>query len=178
MFYWSKLFTSELKSGEEYGALKTAITINILDFVLFPDRQSYHAEIVSRFKDTNELFSDKFHIHFFELKKLSKSFDVKNRRELWLHFINADSKEEFDMIAGTNDKVMENAVNIIYDMSEDTRIRENARIREKALHDEASQLGAARREGRAEERAEILKQLRLFGMSEEEIKRFEESLKS
>lgn len=73
---------------------------------------------------------------------------------------------------------MESAVNIIYDMSEDTRIRENARIREKALHDEASQLGAARREGRAEERAEILKQLRLFGMSEEEIKRFEESLKS
>ncbi|MGN0586452.1 MAG: hypothetical protein ACI4JF_04125 [Oscillospiraceae bacterium] len=90
------------------------------------------------------------------------------------------------MIAGTNDKVMENAVNIIYDMSEDTRIRENARIREKALHDEASQMAAARREGiaegeargRAEERAEILRQMRLFGMSEEDIKRFEENLKS
>ncbi|MGN0586451.1 MAG: hypothetical protein ACI4JF_04120 [Oscillospiraceae bacterium] len=71
---------------------------------------------------------------------------------------------------------------IIYDMSEDTRIRENARIREKALHDEASQMKSAEArgivKGRAEERAEILRQMRLFGMSEEDIKRFEESLKS
>ncbi|MGN0682408.1 MAG: hypothetical protein ACI4JY_01915 [Oscillospiraceae bacterium] len=36
---------------------------------------------------------------------------------------------------------------IIYDMSEDTRIRELARLREKALHDEASALKQATEEG-------------------------------
>ena len=39
---------------------------------------------------------------------------------------------------------------VVYDMSEDTKIREIARLREKALHDEASALKHAREEGRKE----------------------------
>lgn len=46
MFYWAKLFTSELESGQNYTMLKPAITINILDFVMFPDREDYHTEVV------------------------------------------------------------------------------------------------------------------------------------
>ena len=44
------------------------------------------------------------------------------------------------------------AVMIIHEMSEDEKVQEIARIREKALHDEATALGHARREGRAEGR--------------------------
>lgn len=39
-------------------------------------------------------------------------------------------------------------VKITYDTSEETRIKEIARLREKALHDEASALKHAREEGR------------------------------
>ncbi|MBP0965952.1 MAG: Rpn family recombination-promoting nuclease/putative transposase [Oscillospiraceae bacterium] len=190
MFYWSKLFSSELEKGENYSELKQTITINILDFILFPDRTDYHAEAVTVFKDTNELFYDKFHIHFFELRKLGKKFNSNNRREMWLQFIRADSKEEFDMIAGTGDPAMKKAVNIIYDMSDNAKLREIARIREKALHDEASQMKAARDEGisigiaqgieqgisqgmekgRIERETEIISKLRAKGMSESEIK--------
>ena len=78
------------------------------------------------------------------------------------------------MIKNTEVPVMERAVNVIYDMSDDTRIREIARLREKAMHDEASALGNARREGieegRAEERAKIAESLRKSGMTEEQIK--------
>ena len=45
-------------------------------------------------------------------------------------------------------------VKVIYDMSDDTRIREIARLREKALHDEASAIKNAKMEGREEGRAE------------------------
>ena len=45
-------------------------------------------------------------------------------------------------------------VKFIYDMSEDTRIREIARLREKALHDEASAIKNAKMEGREEGRVE------------------------
>lgn len=173
MFYWSKLFTSELESGEYYGKLKQTVTVNILNFVLFPERSSYHAEVVTVLKDTNELFYDKFHIHFFELKKLSKRYNVNNRRELWLQFINAESEEDFDMLEKTNDPVMKKAVHIIYDMSEDTKLREIARLREKALHDEASLLNNARAEGRAEgeaaAKAALIANMRALGMSDEQI---------
>ena len=56
--------------------------------------------------------------------------------------------------------IMQKAVKVIYDMSEDTKIREVARLREKALHDEASALKNAKAEGIAE------------GMTEAEINTF------
>ena len=187
LFYWSKLYTSELKSGETYGQLKKTICINIINFNMF-DRNEYHTEIVTSIKDTGEIFSDKFSIHFFELKKVGKEVNPNNRRELWMQFLNASSEEEFEVLKQTNVPIMNKAVNIIYDLSEDTKIREMARLREKALHDEASALANAENKGiekgRAEGRAEgisigeenavnkMIKKMRKRGMSEEEIKEF------
>ena len=81
-------------------------------------------------------------------------------------------------------------MNVIYDMSEDTKIREIARLREKALHDEASALKNAKAEGMAEgievgmakgiekgmakgiakERADAISRMRALGFTEEQIK--------
>ena len=58
LFYWAKLYTSELKSGEDYGELKQTITINIINFNMF-DGTDYHTEIAAMIKGTNEVFSDK-----------------------------------------------------------------------------------------------------------------------
>ena len=58
---------------------------------------------------------------------------------------------------------------MIYDMSEDTRLREMARMREKALHDEASALKNAEEEGRQEEREEIIAKLKAHGLTDEQI---------
>ena len=189
LFYWAKLYTSELKSGETYGQLKKTICINIINFNMF-DRSDYHTEIVTSIKDTGEIFSDKFSIHFFELKKVGKKVNPNNRRELWMQFLNASSEEEFEVLKQTNVPIMNKAVNIIYDLSEDTKIREMARLREKALHDEASALANAKNEGKAEGRAEgisigeakgraegkaeaeadIIKKMKAYGMTEEQIK--------
>lgn len=84
------------------------------------------------------------------------------------------------MLKQTNVPIMNKAVNVIYDLSEDTRIREMARIREKALHDEASALANAKNEGRAEGKAEgrveernsLIEKMRKRGMSEDEIYEF------
>lgn len=54
------------------------------------------------------------------------------------------------MVEATSMPIIQKAVNVIYDMSEDTKIRELARLREKALHDEASALRQAWEEGIAE----------------------------
>ena len=120
-------------------------------------------------KGTNEVFSDKFSIHFFELKKISKH--PKTSREQWLQFINADSREDFEMVqATTNMPTIQKAVKVIYDMSEDTKIREIARLREKALHDEASALKHAEEKGIAKGRTEIIEKMKASGMTEEQIK--------
>ena len=74
---------------------------------------------------------------------------------------------------------------IIYDTSEETKIRERARLREKALHDEASAIKDAtnkgfakgREEGREEgiaigeerQRNAMIEKMRAMGMTEEQI---------
>ena len=59
-------------------------------------------------------------------------------------------------------------------LNADERVRQEALYREKRLHDEASALGSARREGkaegRAEERSKIADTMRKKGYTEEQIK--------
>lgn len=184
LFYWAKLFTSELKKGDEYFALKRAITINILDFVMF-DGDNYHTEVVPMIKESGKVFSDKMSLHFFELKKLGDKINVNDRKNLWFHFINANSKEEFDMLKETKVPEISEAVDVIIDMGKSRELREIARKREEELHERASMLGSARAEGIAEGiaqgilkgRAEgeasgidkMIEKLRLSGMTEEQI---------
>ena len=67
---------------------------------------------------------------------------------------------------------------VTYDMSEDTKIREIARLREKALHDEASALKNAKAEGleegmvkgRAEGEASVIAKIKAYGLTDEQIK--------
>ena len=102
-------------------------------------------------------------MNYFELKKISKN--EKKSGEKWLKLINADSEEDFEMVEATSMPIIQKAVKVIYDMSEDTRIRELARMREKALHDEASALRQAKEEGRAE----IIEKMKASGMTEKQI---------
>ena len=72
---------------------------------------------------------------------------------------------------------------VIYDMSEDTKIREIARLREKALHDEASALKNAKAEGMeeglakgeangiAKEKASVISRMRANGFTDEQIRK-------
>lgn len=89
------------------------------------------------------------------------------------------------MINQTDIPIMKKAVKVIYDMSEDTKIREVARLREKALHDEASALKNAKaegisigkaegisigkNEGKNEERANLIANMKALGMTDEQI---------
>lgn len=74
-----------------------------------------------------------------------------------MQFLNASSEEEFEVLKQTNVPIMNKAVNLIYDMSEDSKIREMARLREKALHDEASALANAKNEAELRKEKNLLK---------------------
>lgn len=62
--------------------------------------------------------------------------------------------------------IIQKAVKVIYDMSEDTKTRELARLREKALHDEASALKQAKDEGKSEGVAMVIEKMKANGMTE------------
>lgn len=65
--------------------------------------------------------------------------------------------------------IIHKAVKVIYDMSENTKTRELARLREKALHDEASALKQAKDEGKYEGVAMVIEKMKASGMTEAQI---------
>ena len=65
--------------------------------------------------------------------------------------------------------IIQKAVKVIYDMSEDTKTLELARLREKALHDETSALKQAKDEGKSEGVAMVIEKMKASGMTEAQI---------
>lgn len=149
LFYWSKLYSEELKAGDEYAELKQTICINIINFNLF-ECEDYHSHFKVMEKERQEVLTDKFAIHFFELKKLGKC--RRNRRmEDWLNLINAETEGDLMTIQqNTSIPEVQQTIVMLRRLSADEIVRQEAFYREKRLHDEASALGGARREGRAE----------------------------
>ena len=184
-YHWARLFTSDLKSGEDYGELKQCITINIVNFRMF-ECEGYHSSFSLREDARHEKLTDKCAIHFFELKKIKKKPNPNDRKELWMQLINAESEEELDMLNETRVPAIQKAVVVIKEMSADEKIQEAARQRETMLHDKATALRFAREEGmkegekkgreagREEERANIISKMRSMGLDEELIKALSE----
>ena len=177
LFYWAKLYSDDLDSGEDYSALSQTICVNIINFNLF-DCENYHSHFMLKEKERDEVMTDKLAIHFFELKKVGK-YKRNKRMEDWLTLINAET--EGDLMAlqqNTSIPEIQKTIVILREMSADEQIREEARRREKRLHDEATALNHARKEGIAEgeargreaERASIADTMRKNGFTEEQIK--------
>ena len=149
LFYWSKLYSDELGSGEDYGKLKQTICINIINFNLF-DCEDYHSHFKILENERGELLTDKFAIHFFELRKVNKC-RKSSRKEDWLKLIEQDT------------------IVMIRQLSADEKVRQEEKKKKKQLRDEASALNGARIEGRAEERNSLRMKWKARGLSDAEI---------
>ena len=81
LFYWAKIFSSDLAAGQPYANLNKTININILDFVLFPyeDTPDFHNCFkIKNMMYPNHLYSDDLEIHTIEIPKLEKiKIDLK-----------------------------------------------------------------------------------------------------
>lgn len=99
--------------------------------------------------------------------------------EDWLTLINAET--EGDLMAlqqSTSIPEIQKTIVILRELSADKQVHEKARRREKRLHDEATALNHARKEGLAEGRAEgrserdteLAEKWRKKGYTEEQIK--------
>ena len=150
LFYWAKLFTTMLESGEDYGMLKPAIAISVVDFSLFPERSEYQTDVVPVIEGTQAVYSDKMRLRFFELQKLcieNGNFSQHDLKYLWLCLFNAKSIKDLDMLRNTQHPDIVTACDMLQTLSEDEKARNTQWAREKELHDMASLIADGREEG-------------------------------
>jgi predicted transposase/invertase (TIGR01784 family) len=158
VFYTSKMITEQIKSGNDYHVIKPVVTILVADFVMFPDDTVYHHIFEMYDRKHNIILSDLTGVHILELPKLPQD-DDDTPVWTWVKFIKTVNEEELQMLAQRN-SMLNKAVAIRIELSQDERLRLLAEAREKARRDEADLLWGARQEGRKEERVRVITLLR------------------
>ena len=93
LYYWSKMYDSQLEKRGKYESLKRTICINVLDFSFLSD-DKFHSGY--RLKDikTNEELTDVMEIHFIELPKAKNTDTDNNILQAWVNFINNPGQTE------------------------------------------------------------------------------------
>ena len=158
LFYLAKMYTDQIRPGQDYTVFKKCVSISILDFVLFREDPEFYSCFHIREDSRQTLYTDKMEFHVLELPKLPPELkDGSSDILLWAKFINSERKEEFDMLA-TKNPYIGSAYEHLQVISQDREKRREYEAREKAIRDynqgilEAEQRG--REEGRAEGEAE------------------------
>ncbi|UTC64732.1 PD-(D/E)XK nuclease family transposase [Treponema sp. OMZ 788] len=103
IFYWAKMYTENLKTGEVYTKLPKCITINIVGEG-FNLNNLIHSEYNVVEKHLNDKLSDKLEIHFLNLAKIEEQENIeqdekKKKLYNWLKFIETDDREVRNMLA-------------------------------------------------------------------------------
>lgn len=150
LFYAAKMYTDQIEQGQKYDVLKKCVSISILDFKLFKSEPCFYSCFHIREDSRGFLYTDKMEFHVIELPKLPPELKEDcTDLELWAKFINAEQKEEFDMLAGMNPYI-DSAYKKLQIISQDEEKRMEYEAREKAVRDynqgmyEAEQRGEQR----------------------------------
>ena len=149
LYYLSRLYSEQLKQGDEYKKLNGAIGINILNFNLLSNDR-YHNRYLFKESETNEVFTDLMQIHIIELPKFKKEpSEIKEELESWVEFLKEPSAEVVEMLSKKVPEIIE-AFEVLKVVSSNEETRRDAEIRIKAMSDKASSLAGAKEEGREE----------------------------
>ena len=152
LYYWSRLYTSQLQEGMNYDKLAKTIGINILNFNCLPDKK-YHNRFRLLNVDTGVEFIDDMEIHVIELKKYEGDIEsVKTALDRWIVFLTRAHEFSRSKIPPTLAEVtsIARAIEILDTMGLSTDERAVYDGRLKWLRDEEMAIQTAHMRGKAE----------------------------
>lgn len=151
MFYWSKMYTSQVKPGDTYQTLKKCITINIVDFKCTPLPKLYSSYHLTE-DETGYRLTDILEVHFLEMSKLVDSEIPRDENDPvveWMEFLDAKSKGVIEMLTEKNQDIKK-AYDLLQIISKDEKARMLYEAREAELRDQLTRMESAENKGRAD----------------------------
>ena len=170
IFYWSKMYTSQIKPGETYDKLKKCVTINIVDFKCTPLKQLYSSYHLTEDK-TGYRLTDIIEVYFLEIPKL---FDDDIERDetdpivQWMQFLDGKSKGVMEMLAEKN-KNIKKAYDLLQIISKDEKARMLYEAQQAEVSDERTRLKSAEEKGSRDKAIRVAEKMLRRGDSIEEI---------
>ena len=147
LFYLSKMYTEQIQQGQKYDVFKKCVSISILNFILFPKESEFYSCFRIMEEKRHIIYTDKMEFHVLELPKLPEELKEEgNTLLLWAKFINAERKEEFEMLAEKNSYI-DHAYQQLQIISKDKEKRIEYEAREKAIRDHNQLMYEAKQKG-------------------------------
>lgn len=171
IYYLSRALAQQLDAGQDYGWLRPAIGIHLLDFALYDDEALAHqATWCFELRDQRKpgvRLGDELELHLVELPKARRlppgpgPYALDRPLSAWIDFFTHWQDEA--RMAELNEPAVRQALNRLQEISADEQTRQRAFIRARALSDERTARREERELGRAEGHAEGRAQGRLEG---------------
>ena len=152
LYYWSKLYSQQLKAGEDFDQLNKTISIHILNFNHFDEPDYHNIYHVLNAKTQKRSFED-LELHFVELKKFNKDLaHLTTALDRWTTFLSKAEQWERNFIPEELkiDPAIAKAAHALDTLSLDEEEREIYEAKLKWLRDESGTLRKVREEGREE----------------------------
>lgn len=113
-----------LNEGENYGDLKPAIHIGILDFTLFPEHPEFYSSYLMMNRKNYTVYSDKLCLSVLNLPQihLATQTDRDYCLDFWAALFQSTTWEDIKMIASKNEAIQE-AAETMYRLSQDEKVR-------------------------------------------------------
>lgn len=168
MFYWSKMYTGQIKPGDTYDKLKKCVTINIVDFKCTPIKKVYSSYHITEDK-TGYRLTDILEVHFLEIPKLFDCDIERNENDpivQWMEFLDAKSKGEMEMLAEKN-KDIKKAYDLLQVISKDEKARMLYEARQAEISDQKTRMKSAEEKGIVKKAIEDATNFLRLGVSEE-----------
>ena len=191
LYYWAKLYTEQLQSGDGYDRLYKAIGIHILNFVSVNQSERYHNVFDIREKTDNFAYFTNLELHTIELPKFKAGAceelsalvsQVKDALDMWMAFLTRHNLLNHETLpASLNNPALKKALHVLDVMNLSPEEREAYEGRLKWHLTEQDTLLKQFQKGREEERIEIARNMlkrqmdpnaiaEMTGLSEEVIK--------
>ena len=138
LYYWSRLYSNQLKKGKKYDALNKTISIAIINENV-PELKGLLSHTKWQIRESGnyrKILTDKLEIHIIEIRKAIEEYknNRKNERIQWMMFLNNKDSKEVDSIMKDNIKIKE-AKNTLNDLSQDEKNQRIAELRLKNILD-------------------------------------------
>ena len=179
LYYWSRLYSRQIKSGEDYKILQKAIVILITDFKIENlEELDYHSrwKIMEDKQGKKIILTQKLEIDIIELPKIIGKEKEQDNLLDWLYFLENPKSERVTEKMKENENLKE-AVKKLDNLSEDERMQRIADLRQKAIMDEKAiyekglEVGIEKgiMEGSQKEKIEIAKKMLKLKIDKETI---------
>ena len=179
LYYWSRLYSRQIKSGEDYKILQKAIVILITDFKIENlEELDYHSrwKIMEDKQGKKIILTQKLEIDIIELPKIIGKEKEQDNLLDWLYFLENPKSERVTEKMKENENLKE-AVKKLDNLSEDERMQRIADLRQKAIMDEKAiyekglEVGIEKgiMEGSRKEKIEIAKKMLELKIDKETI---------